>query len=101
MKVAIENAYVSEGNAYEIATEDGIGAAWDYYVDVEANNTRYRHKLSFSSGYDAEILLSKVEAAGEINPEYWVEIGFPSSYALGEVDEVSLMDDEERFHKGC
>jgi hypothetical protein len=93
--------FVAEGPAYEIATEDGPKAVWDYYVDVEAvDGNRYRHFHKFHSGYAADRLAHKVDEAGEINLDNWFEVGRPPSYALGEVDEVLLMDDEERFYKG-
>lgn len=93
--------FVAEGDAYEISTEDGPKAVWDYYVDIEAvDGNRYRHFHKFHSGYAADLLATKVENSREVDIDKWMKLERAPSYALGEVDEVSLMDDEERFHKG-
>ncbi|MDX1532796.1 MAG: hypothetical protein R3230_01165 [Nitrosopumilaceae archaeon] len=96
-----KEVFVTEGDAYEIPTEDGIKAVWDFYVDVEAvDGKRYRNYHKFHSGYAADILAHKVSESGSINLDHWFEVYPAPSYALGEVDEVSLMDDEERAYRG-
>src|SRR5690554_1028572 len=98
----IREAFVSEGDLYEVPSEDGTRSVFDYYVDVEAIDGKlYRHKHTFYEGYSAELLVMKINKLGEINEDlWWFEIKKRPSYALGEVDEVSLMDEEERSHKG-
>lgn len=95
-------AFVSEGDLYEVPSEDGPKVVFDYYIDAEAEDGRlYRHKQTFYEGYSAELLAKKINKFGEIDVDlWWIEIEPRSSYSLGEVDEVSLMDEEERFHKG-
>lgn len=108
----IVSTHVLEGPLYQL--NDG-GAFYNFFVvAVAVDGTEYIHNKSFSGyGSDeegsyadlhapivAEKFSKKVRVAGVIDPSFWT-IKEPSpSYALGEVDEVSLMDDEERIRKG-
>lgn len=112
----IRSVYIGEGGLYEIMGEDGPLHVYDVFVvAVTEDGKHYAHDVRFKSWYvddeginridhgyelDALRLLDRVEKVGVINPEYWKLIEAAPSYANGEVDEVSLMDDEERAHKG-
>lgn len=112
----VKNVYIDRGDLYEIMGEDSPLHVYDVFVCVIGEDgKRYVHRVRFKSWYeddegiaridhgyelDAVRLLDRVAAKGVINLEFWDEIPDRPNYALGEVDEVSLMDDEERFHRG-
>lgn len=100
--LSIDEVFVAEGDLYEISSEDGPKVVYDYFVDVEASDgNRYRHYYNYKNDYSlASRICDKVHGFGFIDLEHWFRLSRRPSYALGEVDEVSLMDDEERFHKG-
>lgn len=117
MRIVPNSAYVSEGPLYEIMGEDSMLVVFDYFVEVTGvDGSRYQLNKYFkgwsenfegipgvngAASYIAKKLSESVNARGYIKREHWHEIEpSPASYALGEVDEVSLMDDEERMHKG-
>lgn len=118
MKVDIvkDSVGVIEGNLYEVMGEDSMLQVFDYMViaeGVDGNEYLLGQKFKAWSVDEKGIpcidysfedvlknLIPKIENRGVINLDYWVDYVRGPSYALGEVDEVSLMDDDERFHRG-
>lgn len=97
----ITDTALGETDLYMIYTEDGPASTFDFFVVAfGVDGKEYRHELNINCRYTAERLSEKVKNFGEINLEYWREIPYRPSYALGEVDEVSLMDDAERAIRG-
>ena len=93
--------------------EDEELAVFDYYLTAqdEDNVTYVHHHIFRSTAYDEEFrhnvldmnapykagkLQEKVMASGLINLDHWSPRERAPSYALGEVSEWDMMDDEER-----
>ena len=76
---------------YRIGGEDTFGASADYLLDVKTQA-------------EANKIVTEIEAAGlviEATPETWdVRIRYGTLAWLKQGMEVTLMSDEERFHKG-
>lgn len=67
--------------------ENAIEHETGKYINAEyAKNKTWDEKKELDIAVDVDL--------------WWFEIEPRPSYALGEVDEVLLMDEEERFHKG-
>lgn len=112
----IVKVYIGQGELYEVMGEDSPLHVYDVFVcAVGEDGKHYAHQVRFKSWYeddegivridhgydlDAVRLMDRVDSQGVINLEFWDEIPDRPNYGLGEVDEVSLMDEEERFHRG-
>lgn len=114
--VDIKSACIAQGELYEVMGECSPLYVYDVFVSVDTvDGKQYAHGVRFKSwsvddegivgldySYEEQVnrLLDRVVKKGSINPEFWIELNNRPSYALGEVDEASLMDDEERHVRG-
>ena len=75
MKLPLDSIAVVEGPLYEQRHwEDGSPSLlFDYYIEAGANDAIYTHHHSFRTKGEADALAALIKAAGEIDPQHWVE----------------------------
>jgi hypothetical protein len=73
-----------------------------YHVVASDEDGRvYTHERDFKDHEKAQSLADKVEAKGVIDTEHWhTYVPYGTEAWLKDDMEVTLMDDEERHHKG-
>ena len=101
LQVVAGSGSVAEGRYYREQDEDGEHVVFDYYVVVEVAGKHYSHFKGHRFHSDAEALLHRVEAAGEVDLKYWAEV--PEQPSLEERLapfglEWQLEQDERRFN---
>ena len=96
MKIKIERPMVEEivPDLFAVTASDAAGRHYTHWRHFDATTER--------SAYTRACLLrAKVAAAGEIELEHWdVHIPYGTDAWLEDGMEVTLMDDEELYHKG-
>lgn len=61
----------------------------------------YTHEKQFVTAAGAAVLLAKVATRGEIDTDHWgCRVPYGTDAWLEDGMEATLMDDEERYHKG-
>lgn len=70
-KIDVGTVCVFGGPAYEIMTEDGPGARFDYFVGISHGTAEYVHYSAFRQKIDGERLAARVRHAGSIDLAYW------------------------------
>lgn len=81
-QVQVQIAAIYEGPAYYENTEDGQIEVYDCFAGVTtADGKDFRHYLPFRSrrDYRLEELVARIEAAGAIDTDHWVELEAPTS----------------------
>jgi len=79
-QVQVQTVAIYEGPAYYENTEDGPIAVWDCFAAVTTPDGKdFRHFLPFRSrrDYRLEGLVARIEAAGVIDTDRWVEMEPP------------------------
>jgi hypothetical protein len=73
----INEAFIMAGPLYETMSEASVVGTWyDYFVVAETvDGTLYTHNVNFKPfhEYDANRLVNRVAAKGEINLDHWTE----------------------------
>jgi len=90
MKVKISKVSIQEGPLYTMMGEDSPIVVYDVHIEALSGDIIYRHEYTFMGYFcdedgcprpnmaqrsEAERLVKRIEAAGEINLKYWTEVG--------------------------
>ncbi len=73
MRVAVTEVDFFEGHAYEINTEDGPSARFDYFLHATVDGKDWVHPHPHRWRGDAEAMVERVRSAGTVDLALWVE----------------------------